>query len=87
MIGVRLTKRGNNTKLRRGGSQVVDAVRTQEHAASKVRMRAHISRATHFTSLTGTWMQMENKQQRGRPPTDWEDDLRKCIGVTWRRHT
>ena len=84
MIGVRLADRVNNSELRRR-SQVADAVRSILHL--KHGWAGHVSRATNITAATGTWTPLDNKRPRGRPPTRWEDDLRKCFDVKWRRRT
>lgn len=84
MLNIRLADRIPNAEIRRR-TKTDDAV--TRILKLKHSWAGHISRADNITTLVNNWTPREDKRKRGRPPTRWDDDLRRCYATTWRRLT
>ena len=84
MIGVRLIDRMTNTELR-NRTKIEDAVTRIK--SLKFQWAGHVARGNNWTNLVHEWIPRANVRARGRPAERWDDDLRRCLGATWRRLT
>jgi hypothetical protein len=84
MIGVTMRDRKTNEWVREQ-----TGLRDIKLVTSKLKWQwaGHIARLpdNRWTKTVTEWIPLEGKRKQARPKLRWEDEIRKCAGVTWMR--
>lgn len=69
----------------RNASKIQDAVTRIQYL--KFQWAGHVARANNWSNLVNSWIPRADIRLRGRPAERWDDDMRRCFGLAWRRLT